>query len=302
MVKIKKKIIGNQSYYYLEHSTRENKEVKKYELYLGKRIPKDIDRIKNDFIYSIYKSKWFEKFDKIKQNYQKERRMIPASILSKNIEDFTIKFTYDTNRIEGSKLTLRETAMLLQEGVTPKKPLSDVKEAENHNKVFYTMLSHKKDLSLQILLYWHKLLFEDTKPDIAGKIRNYQVAIAGSRFMPPSPAEVEVLLREFFKWYDSNKRKMHPVELAALVHIKLVSIHLFGDGNGRISRLAMNFILNRYGFPMLNIEYKNRNSYYSALERAQTKKNDLIFLNWFFKKYLKENHKYLEYSKRIAIS
>jgi len=192
------------------------------------------------------------------------------------------------------KLTLRETADLLERGITPReKPLRDVKEAEAHKEVFYEMLRYKKDLSLQIILYWHKKLFELSKPDIAGKIRNYQVKISGSRFIPPFPAEIYPLLREFFKWYNKNKNKLHPVELAALVHLKFVTIHPFADGNGRISRLMMNFVLNKHNYPMLNIPYEKRTSYYNALERAQLKNHDDIFIQWFFRRYTKEHKKYL---------
>ena len=100
-------------------------------------------------------------------------------------------------------------------------------------------------------MYWHKKLFENTKSAIAGIIRQHQVAIAGSKFMPPFTAEKYTLLCEFFKWHDKNKDKIHPVELAALVHIKLVTIHPFTDGNGRLSRLMMNFVLHRHEFPFL---------------------------------------------------
>lgn len=170
--------------------------------------------------------------------------------------------------------------------------MEDIKEAETHKKVFYEMLEHKKDLSLQIVLYWHKKLFENTKQDIAGKIRIHQVAISGSKFVPPFPAELNTLLKEFFDWYNKNKDKLQPVELAALVHLKFVTIHPFSDGNGRISRLMMNFVLNRHGYPMLNIPYDKRTSYYNALERAQVKKNELIFLQWFFRRYLKDYKRY----------
>ena len=71
--------------------------------------------------------------------------------------------------------------------------------------------------------------------------------------------------------------------MAALVHLRFVTIHPFGDGNGRVSRLMMNFVLNRNHYPMLNIEYKNRNSYYRALERSQTLQDDHIFASWFFR-------------------
>ena len=72
-----------------------------------------------------------------------------------------------------------------------------------------------------------------------------------------------------------------------------VTIHPFADGNGRISRLIMNFVLNKQSLPMLNIPYKNRNSYYNALERSQVKRQDSIFLQWLFKRYVKEDTRYI---------
>jgi Fic family protein len=292
MIIIKKRI-GNQTYYYLEHSFREHGKVLKKEIYLGKEIPRNIEEIKKKFIFDIYKEKWFVLFEKIKKNYSKEKEKTPKSAKEKETENFAVKFTYNTQRIEGSKLSLRETANLLEKGITPKqKPLADVKEAENHKKIFYEMLEYKKDLSMQIVLYWHKKLFQGTKDDIGGKTRNHQVMISGSKFKPSMPAEIEFLLKEFFDWYNQNKDKMNSVELAALVHLKFVTIHPFSDGNGRISRLMMNFVLNKNKMPMLDIAYSNRDSYYTALERAQIKKNELIFLQWFFKKYLKENENF----------
>lgn len=294
MVTLKKKIIGRQAYYYLEHSYRSNSKVQKRQKYLGKKLPKDLELQKRRFLYDIYKDRWFGQFDKIRQAFSKAQKGIPQPAREKELETFAIHFTYDTNRIEGSKLTLRETAELLERGITPKeKAIRDIKEAESHKKVFFEALSYKKDLSLQVILGWHKKLFEGTKPAIAGKIREHQVAIAGSRFIPPFPAEVYPLLKDFFRWYEKSKSRLHPVELAALVHLKFVTIHPFSDGNGRISRLLMNFVLHKYGFPMLIVHYEKRSSYYNALERSQTKNNPSPFLNWFFRKYTKEHNRYL---------
>lgn len=295
MVTIKKKRIEGQEYYYLEHSFRHEGNVGKKEQYLGKHVPKNIEEIKKKFLHELYSKKWYTIFDTIKQRYIKEQKTIPGSIKEKELQSFAIRFTYDTNRIEGSKLTLRDTANLLEKGISPKeKPVKDIKEAEAHRDLFYEMLDYKKDLNLQTVLYWHKKLLERTKLDIAGKFREYQVAISGSKFLPPAPIEVYPLMKEFFGWYDKNKTKMNAVELAAVVHLKVVTIHPFGDGNGRISRLMMNFVLNKYGFPMLDIRYEKRSSYYNALERTQIKKNEIIFLNWFFRQYLKENRRYLK--------
>jgi Fic family protein len=94
---------------------------------------------------------------------------------------------------------------------------------------------------------------------------------------------------DFFRWYTKNEERLHPVELAALVHLKFVTIHPFGDGNGRISRLMMNFVLNKKEYPMFSISYEGRTSYYNALERSQIKKESNHFLLWFIKKYIDSN-------------
>ncbi|MBI4918332.1 Fic family protein [archaeon] len=141
-------------------------------------------------------------------------------------------------------------------------------------------------------MYWHKILLEDTDKEIAGKIRNHQVAIAGTTVQLPFPAELNILLEEFFKWYYHAKNDLHPVELAALVHLKFVLIHPFTDGNGRISRIMMNFVLNKNNFPMLDIAHSNRSSYYTALERSQKTRKEYIFVQYLIKRYVKEYQKY----------
>jgi len=294
MVNVRKRKIGNAYYYYLEHSIKVGKKVEKKEKYLGKDLPEDIEKQKRLFLSGIYKEKWYGKFDVIKRNFSKEFGKLPPEIKKKYMENLSIKYTYNTNRIEGGTLSYKDTARLLHDKISPSnKPTEDIKETENHNKVFNEMLHCGKNISLALVLEWHWEIFKDTKPDVAGKIRDYPIAIAGSKFEPPLPIELNALLSDFFKWYNKEKNKYHPVELAALVHLKFVSIHPFGDGNGRISRLLMNYVLNSNGYPMLNIEYTNRSSYYNALERAQVKKEDQIFVNHILKRYMKAYGKYL---------
>lgn len=299
MVTIRKRQVGTREYFYLQHTIRTSNGVETREKYLGARLPANINEIKRDFLAEIYKERWYPLLDVVRSNYSKEQRKTPRTALQKQTRSFSVKFTYDTNRIEGSKLTYRETADLLERGLSPRaKPIEDIKEAEAHDRVFREVLEYAKDLSLQVVLFWHRKLFLGTKPDIAGKIRTHQVAISGSRFMPPSPVEVQPLLREFFRWYDRSKSSLHPVELAAAVHLRFVTVHPFADGNGRMSRLLMNFVLKRYGYPLLNIPYEDRRSYYNALERAQVKKVDSIFIQWFFKRYIKEHSTYAKAKKR----
>jgi Fic family protein len=288
MVNIEKKVGAKHTYYYLEHSIRRGRRVKKKTLYLGKQIPTNIDKIKKNFLIEIYKIQFFESLTKIKQKYSREQKHMSQSLKEKNIEHFTTTFTYNTQKIEGSKLSLHETAALLEEGTLPKnRTMRDVNEAQAHKILFHKVLTYDKELTLNTILEWHKLLFQDTRSDIAGKIRKHRVGISGSKFVPPLPVEIYPLLRDFFKWYTREKEKIHPVQLSALVHLKFVTIHPFDDGNGRISRVMMNFVLNRKNYPLLNIPYVGRNSYYKALERSQTKKEDDFFVQWLMRNYIK---------------
>ncbi len=295
MVELKKISKGKKEYYYLVHSYREGKIVKKKQVYLGGLIPNDLNEKKKEFIQEFYKERFLTDIDKIRENLNKQVSKLPKSALEKQKETFAVKFTYNSQRIEGSTLTLKDTADLLERGITPgSRPIKDVREAEAHRLLFENMMDHHKDLNLQIVLFWNKKLLEQTKPDVAGKIRDYQVEIARSKFAPPMPAELDFLLSEFFDWYNKNKNKLHPVELAALVHLKFVTIHPFGDGNGRISRIMMNFVLKKNTFPLLDIPYTKRTGYYNALERSQVKKEDSIFVQWFFRRYLQEYKRYLK--------
>jgi cell filamentation protein, protein adenylyltransferase len=290
---IVRRTVKGATYYYLEHTIRDKDRFSQKSKYLGKAIPKDIDEIKRQFVFELNRERWFDAFDRIKKNYRATLRTYPESARRKELQTFSVRFTYDTQRIEGSTLSLKETAQLLEEGISPGgKPVEDIKEAEAHQKVFFEMLKCTKDLSLQLVLVWHWELFKDTKPDIAGQIRKHGVGITGSRYVPASPVELQPMLADFFRWHDREKTRTHPVELAALVHLKFVTIHPFADGNGRISRMMMNFALHKSGYPMLNIEYKNRGAYYNALERSQLNKEERVFTNWFFRRYLRELKRY----------
>jgi Fic family protein len=295
MASVQKRLRNGIPYFYLIHSIRQGKRVDKKEVFLGDRIPKNIEMIKKDFLHQLYEEYWFVDFDRIREGYLSHKSCIPSSALKKEIGEFGTRFTYNTNRIEGSTLTLRETADLLERGISPGSRFTwELKEAEAHRDAYNEILDYKKDLSFETVLYFHRKLFSETKKDIAGSFRDHQVAISGSRYMPPLPVEIYPLMKEVFKWYRRGKEKTHPVELAGLVQLKLLTIHPFSDGNGRISRLMMNLVLNKHGYPMLDIPYTKRGSYYSALERTQTKGDDHIFLIWFFKRYKGENLKYLQ--------
>ena len=138
MVNIKKRVVSGKTYYYLEHSIREDGKITNKTKYLGDSIPTNIENLKKEFMLELYKEKWFSDFEKIKLKYQKEQKIMPISARVKEKQTFAVKFTYNTQRIEGSTLSLKETANLLERGVTPnEKSMDDVLEAETHKKVFF---------------------------------------------------------------------------------------------------------------------------------------------------------------------
>lgn len=292
MASIVKRMHASRTYYYLQHGIRKGNRRQK-EIYLGTTIPKNIEEIKQNFLLGFYEEEWLPKLKIIYKNYTKSKKNLPKSLVKKQLEMFSINFTYNTQRIEGSTLTLKETFDLLHDGIAPRKPIRDIIEASEHQNLFLKIGTYEGDLSLKLVCLWHKKLFEKTKTDIAGKIRDFEVRIGGSKSIPPAPHSLLILLRAFFKWYHDNKTKVNPVELAAMVHFKFVSIHPFGDGNGRISRLMMNFVLHKFGYPMFDIDYTDRRSYYNSLERSNTKNNDIFFLQWFMKRYIKTHKDYL---------
>ena len=185
MVNVVKRRKGNQDYYYLYHDSKKDKR-KQHEVYLGKVIPEDIDERKKEFALDIEREDWIPDLEKIHQNYKKEIKKIPPSIQEKNLKAFSVKFTYNTQRIEGSTLTLKDTRLLLEDGLTPSnRPSRDIKETEIHQKLFLEVMKQKEDLSLKVVKKWHKELFTQTKSDIAGLLRDYNVGIGGSKFVPP---------------------------------------------------------------------------------------------------------------------
>lgn len=274
---------GNQEYFYLQHSYKKKNKVITREKYLGKNLPDNIDEIKESLLKES-KKELNLKLEKIKDIFQKEWLRIPPSAKQRELEEIAISFTYNTNAIEGSTITLEETREIIKDEITPRKPLRDVKETESHNRLFLKMLDKKTKLSKKLILSWHKEIFRETKEDIAGKLRDYLVRVGPYLAIDWQEIEKEIIKLVRF----INTSKLNPVELSARAHYRFEKIHPFGDGNGRIGRLLMNQILWRRGHPMLIIEYAKRRSYYKAL----TKDED-SFVNYFLRRYLAVHKKRL---------
>lgn len=195
-----------------------------------------------------------------------------------------LEYTFESNRIEGNTLTLRETDLVINEGLTISgKSMREHLEAINHvEAIAYIkeLMSKNFTFNEREVLTIHNLILRGILPQDAGKYRKVQVMIKGSAFMPPQPFIVPKEMEDYFIWYEINKNKLHPVVLAAEMHERLVTVHPFIDGNGRTSRLVMNLILLQHGFVIANIkgDYDTRMNYYQALEKAQTQNNKEDFL------------------------
>ncbi len=182
--------------------------------------------------------------------------------------------TYNSNAIEGNSLTLKETAWVIQDGLTIKgKPLKDHLEAKDHYEALeflYDTIEHNRQQTISevFIRELHQLVVRETEREEAGKYRSVNVMITGSDHTQPDASEVSVKMRDFMEWIKHNQKKLHPIELAALIHHTMVYIHPFIDGNGRTVRLVMNLMLMREGYPLVVVLKNDRGKYYRALSQA----------------------------------
>jgi Fic family protein len=209
--------------------------------------------------------------------YQKKHdlqasRPLPNIALNKIRESLSIEWTYNSNSIEGNTLSLRETQMVLQEGITIKgKSLREHFETHNHDKAIdylFTIVNDDYQLRSIDILSLHGLVLRSIEDDFAGRLRNGGVRLSGANFVPPNANKVSDLLDELIDFINTNPLELNDIELAAVFHHKLVWIHPFFDGNGRTVRLSMNLLLMRCGFPPAIILKNDRKKYYEALHQA----------------------------------
>ena len=195
-----------------------------------------------------------------------------------------IEYTFESNRIEGNTLTLRETDLVVNKGLTVSgKSMREHLEAINH----YEAILHIRDLATRGAILdereirnIHALVLRGIDRDNAGRYRNLPVMISGSRHVPPQPWAVPKLMEDYSLWLTGESLSLHTVLRAAEAHERLVTIHPFIDGNGRASRLVMNLILLANGYPIANIpgDTNSRMAYYSALEKSNLESDKQDFL------------------------
>lgn len=280
---VRKKKVKGRWYYYAVQSTRLGSDKwKKVERYIGLNPPskKEIEGYKTEFDrIKQFLSEKGEELEKIRRLWLDKKKNATKDEIMKLEESVIIKFTYDTNRIEGSSLSYKDTKMLLQDGIAPReKPMRDIKEAENHRKAFIFMKeSLPKEINRELILGLHRILKESVTED-AGKFRDAQVRVGD--LVPIKADMVETEMENLLKWHKKN-RNLHALELAAVFHCIFERIHPFFDGNGRVGRLLLNHIFLKKGYPVVIVQNRNKRRYYNALKRADDG-NYLYMIKYLF--------------------
>ena len=207
-----------------------------------------------------------------KKKQLEKLRPLPQAALRRLKSELAIEWTYNSNAIEGNTLTLQETKMVLEQGITIKgKSLREHFEAKNHENAIClveALAKPKYSLTEQDIFSVHSLVLQNIESDFAGRYRNGQVRILGANFVPPNYVKVNELMKQLVIYANRNPDNYNHVELAAKIHHKLVWIHPFFDGNGRTARLLMNLLLMKYGYPPAIILKNNRKQYYRSLNLA----------------------------------
>lgn len=296
---------GKKKKYYLAHSFRSDNKVKKMRFYLGFNLSKKELENKKEIAKKILRER-IEKSKLIHDPFYtalspseiKELKALEVrgkiKILHLNEKDwleFTKLFTYDTNAIEGSTVTISEVGDILERSKWPEKRTKwEISETYGVAKAVKYIRKTREHISLNLIKQLHKIVFENSKP-FAGNFRERgtEVAVVDALgnivHKGASSSQITKLLNELIKWYKKNKNKYPSLVLAAVIHNHFETVHPFRDGNGRIGRLLLNNILLKHNMPPVNIELKNRREYYAALQEYQKNRNIRPMIELIIKEY-----------------
>lgn len=279
--------------YYLAQSIRKSGKVSKLRVYLGSNLSEaELQRCMEEA--RIRLSARVDASKQISDPFEtvlsaeelKELKTLEAKVRVKIThlsEDdwikFTQAFTFNTNAIEGSTIDPKEVAEILERGKWPDKSKGDISETYGVAKAIEFIRKTGEHISLPLIIELHRIVFDNSKP-FAGKLRENGVEVVvtdghGGIIHRGAPStHVRLLLLGLVRWYNKNKNRYSPLVLAAVVHNQFENIHPYQDGNGRVGRLLLNNILLKHKMPPVNIELKNRQQYYAALQ-AYEKDHDL---------------------------
>ena len=248
------------------------------------KIPSDVTKPED----SRYKSvKSIEEIIKEKKLELDFMRPLTQGEMQRLSEEFIVEYTYNSNAIEGSTLTLRETDMILRGLTIDKKPLKEHIEAVGHKEAFAFVSGLVKDnvpLTESIIKQIHYLVLADKKED-RGVYRKVPVKILGAKHEPVQPYLIQLKMEALLKNYNESTEEI--ISKLARFHIEFEAVHPFIDGNGRTGRLIINLELMKAGYPPIDIKFADRVAYYNAFD-AYHGKNDVSPMKKLFALYIKE--------------
>lgn len=261
------------------------------------KIKKKASLSASDFKSKILSSKQLTQLETIRYSFREYYRGLHPNEIERLEREFDIVYVHSTTSTEGNTCTLSEVTRILEDHLTPKgKSLREIYEIRNFEDVLRFRKGYKNDLSKKFILKLHWLIMKDIDRYTLGIFRRIEVAILGSKTTLTPAIFVEDEIDNLLKWYQKNKDKMHPVELATEFHVRFEQIHPFTDGNGRIGREIFNLMITQAGFPAFNFDVKFRDKYLDGLEMAQRGDLNLI-MNYILNNYveqkrlrLKNNH------------
>ena len=300
MVYIKKQVSKGRVYYLLVESRREKGKVVQNVL---KRFSSTNEMLEYCKRHNI-KAPKVELIEKhLAQTIEKKlaklqsKRPLPKQTLESLRKKFEVDMTYHSNAIEGNRLTLKETYLVLEKGMTiGGRSMKEHLEATNHRDAMEQMeklINRKKPIKESDVLELHAVILDKIKQEWAGFYRTGPVAIAFTDHKPPSYKEVPKNMKEIVRLLNKKAEGTKAIELVADIHHKFVHLHPFWDGNGRLGRLLMNIKLIQVGFPPTILRKQERSLYYKALDKAD--QGDLVPLTTMIAKdVLKSLKFYLE--------
>lgn len=306
------RIVGGKKKYYLAHSYRILGKVKNARIFLGTDLTRaslskkisdaqflletKLTQLKSfrDPYSTVLSSSEIAELKTLESKGKIQLMHLSESDWTKFIETFT----YNTNAIEGSTVTLADVKKIFNGEKWPERSKEEISETSGMKEAATYLRNTKEELSITLIKRFHELVFRNSK-DFAGKFRarGVEVAVMNSRgeiiHQGAKATQIIPLLKRLVRWYKENKQKYPTLVLAAVVHNQFEMIHPFQDGNGRVGRLLLNNILLKHKLPPVDIELKNRKIYYDALKIYETSGNIRLMIELIMKEYrnLKNNLK-----------
>ena len=287
---------GKRKKFYLVHSYRDEDKIKRISRYLGSNLNekklRELKKRAEQHIIEEIKERSILEFEltseEIKSFQKYEKNIEIKHLQTPDWEKFTEDFTYNTNAREGSTVVLSEVKDLLNQRNKPKN--DDELETLNVAKAVEYIKTSKEKISIAFIKRLHLICFEGTKA-FAGKLRNVEVVIKdsdGNIIHQGAPAkDVEKLLKHLCRWYEKHNQRYPPLLLAGVMHNEFEKIHPFQDGNGRVGRLLLNYVLLQHKYPPLNVKLKDRARYYKCLQLYSQKNDIKLTLKFLIREYKK---------------